>query len=232
MSYIQELNSRTNGVPGMAKRLLQIQKIVGISLPRWLAAMVVSALIGAPGQLHAEAANGPRLQVDEYSDRYDGLFRHYSKRYFGPFVDWRWFKAQAVAESRLNAEARSPANARGLMQLLPSTFREVSRGRPEWGDIHSPRANVAAGLTYNHFLYRKWNGIFDGPDRLLLALSSYNAGFYRVRAAVRDSERVRSWDDIKAKLPGETRAYIARIRELMQPIPEPAPELVAAAALP
>ena len=40
-------------------------------------------------------------------DRYDHIFRKYSKRYFGVGYDWRIFKAQAMAESEMNPNARS-----------------------------------------------------------------------------------------------------------------------------
>ena len=33
------------------------------------------------------------------SARYDPTFRKYSRRYFGPAFDWRYFKAQGFAES-------------------------------------------------------------------------------------------------------------------------------------
>ncbi len=185
---------------------------------RCLGQLLAGALLLSMPAVYAGSPEPPvRLWVDEYSDEYDDLFRHYANRFFGPFVDWRWFKAQAVAESLLDAHARSNANARGVMQLLPSTFEEVRSEHPEWGDIHSPRWNIAAGLYYDRTLYRKWSSEFHGPDRFLLMLASYNAGYYRVRAAYRRTERVRTWADIKAELPGETRAYVERIRALMRP---------------
>src|SRR5919201_1404990 len=52
--------------------------------------------------------------------RYDGVFRKYTKRYFGAGFDWRYFKAQGMAESQLNPTARSWVGARGIMQLMPS----------------------------------------------------------------------------------------------------------------
>jgi membrane-bound lytic murein transglycosylase MltF len=193
----------------------------------WIAAALLLAA-AAPAPAPAQEAVPP-LVVDQYSDRYDDLFRHYANRYFGPFVDWRWFKAQAVAESMLDAQATSEAGARGVMQLLPSTFEEVSAGRPDWGDIHSPLGNIAAGTYYDRFLYRKWSSLFQGQDRFLLMLASYNAGFYRVRSAFRNVERVREWGDVKEGLPRETIAYVERIRELMKPQPA-APSVIASTA--
>ena len=56
---------------------------------------------------------------------YDMHFSKYSKRYFGVGFDWRYFKAQAVAESNLREDARSWAGAEGLMQIMPRTFQEI-----------------------------------------------------------------------------------------------------------
>ena len=54
-------------------------------------------------------------------DDYDRLFRKYTKHYFGPHFDWRWFKAQGIAESGLRPNAHSSAGAKGIMQILPAT---------------------------------------------------------------------------------------------------------------
>src|SRR5665213_4199966 len=57
--------------------------------------------------------------------RYDAYFKKYTKRYFGVGFDWQYFKAQGMAESELSATARSNVGARGVMQLMPSTFEEI-----------------------------------------------------------------------------------------------------------
>lgn len=179
-----------------------------------------AALLLAVQTLEAQPlGNEIPLRVDDYSNKYDDYFRHYSQRYFGPFVDWRWFKAQAVAESLLNPQAHSIAGARGVMQLLPRTFEEVRLTNPNWNDIHTPRWNIAAGIYYNHSLYQQWNGALHGHDRFLLALASYNAGFQRVRYAYSTAGHVREFKDIRVGLPAETRGYIDRIQSLMEPKP-------------
>ncbi|SCZ53449.1 transglycosylase SLT domain-containing protein [Thiohalomonas denitrificans] len=182
---------------------------------------LLGALFLSTGAVQAESPEpDPPLAVDAYSDEYDELFRHYSRRFFGPFVDWRWFKAQAVAESFLNERAVSPVGARGLMQLMPNTYKEIRTGHSELGEIYSPWWNVAAGLYYNSMLYRKWNDEFQGNDRFLLMLASYNAGFYRVRQGLQRVGKVRTWEEIEDHVPAETRAYVARIRQLMRPKPQ------------
>ena len=57
--------------------------------------------------------------------KFDPYFRKYTKRFFGPGFDWRHFKAQAVAESRLRADAMSRVGAVGVMQIMPRTFKEI-----------------------------------------------------------------------------------------------------------
>lgn len=182
--------------------------------------------LAVPLQAHAQSDN-VRLRVDDYSTKYDAYFQHYSQRFFGPFVDWRWFKAQAVAESLLNPQAASHAGALGVMQILPRTFREVRLQHPNFNDIYTPRWNIAAGIYYNHTLYRQWNGSLHGHDRFLLTLASYNAGFQRVRSAYARTERVRAYSDVRHRLPEETRLYVDRIQSLMSPKVEQEPPLVA-----
>jgi soluble lytic murein transglycosylase-like protein len=168
---------------------------------------------------HAADPGEKRLRVDAYSDKYDDYFRHYTQRYFGPFIDWRWFKAQAVAESLLNPQIQSSAGAVGVMQLMPSTFAKIRFDNPNWSDIHSPRWNIAAGIYYGHTLYQQWNGVLHGQDRFLLMLASYNTGVQRVRYAIGMNAQARSYKDIRQGLPLETQAYVDRIRYLMQPAP-------------
>ena len=85
-------------------------------------------------------------RVDAWPDEYDGHFRKYTKRYFGPYFDWRWFKAQAIAESGLDPDARSQAGALGLMQIMPATYEEITRDNPHFVTLDDPRWNVAAGI--------------------------------------------------------------------------------------
>jgi soluble lytic murein transglycosylase-like protein len=71
--------------------------------------------------------------------------------------------ATAYEESRMNPSARSGAGARGLLQLMPATARELRL------DGDDPAANVLAGAMY----LRRMIDRFGSVD---LALAAYNAG--------------------------------------------------------
>ena len=110
------------------------------------------------------------------SARYDDYFRKYSKRYFGVGFDWRLFKAQGMAESELNPTARSWVGARGIMQLMPSTFAAIQSRRPEFRSIDDPEWNIAAGIMHNRYLWRRWERDVVEAERHRFMFGSYNAG--------------------------------------------------------
>jgi membrane-bound lytic murein transglycosylase F len=110
------------------------------------------------------------------SERFDPTFRKYTKRFFGPTFDWRYFKAQGFAESGLNANARSWVGARGVMQLMPSTYREIRSHRPEFGPIDQPEWNIAAGIMHDRYLWDLWQRDVSDDERHRFMFASYNAG--------------------------------------------------------
>ena len=110
------------------------------------------------------------------TSRYDDVFRKYTKRFFGPGFDWRIFKAQGLAESNLDPDSRSWVGAIGIMQLMPSTFKEVQSINPEFLEMNNPEWNIAAGIYYDRQLWKQWTKNESAPDRLSFVLGSYNAG--------------------------------------------------------
>lgn len=157
------------------------------------------------------------------SDKYDDTFRKYAKRSFGPGFDWRIFKAQGMAESNLNPDARSSVGARGIMQLMSSTYKEVRSRNPELGRIDDPEWNIAAGIAYNRQLWKQWQPDSDAGHLLEFMFGSYNAGrgtLLRAQRVARDralDQRV--WPSIQtvaASVPRwrstETLTYVDRIK--------------------
>ena len=108
--------------------------------------------------------------------RFDDTFKKYSKRYFGPAFDWTHFKAQAMAESNLNPDATSYVGARGLMQLMPSTYQMIQSRQPQLQAINDPEWNIAAGIMHDRYLWKLWSKDIGEPDRFTFMFASYNAG--------------------------------------------------------
>ncbi|HYQ73193.1 MAG TPA: transglycosylase SLT domain-containing protein [Gammaproteobacteria bacterium] len=173
-------------------------------------------LLVLPALPLAVQARIPLQQVDEWTRDYDAHFRKYSKRYFGPHIDWRWFKSQGIAESGLDPDAASKAGARGVMQIMPATYTEIRKQNPHFPEVNVPRWNIAAGIYYDRQLYDKWRSPPPGEERLYFAFGSYNAGYGRIALASRKAqENPGSWHAVRPYVPSQTRHYVRRIRRLM-----------------
>ncbi|MEE8431484.1 MAG: transglycosylase SLT domain-containing protein [Candidatus Desulfatibia sp.] len=167
-----------------------------------------------------------KLQAFERYNRvvkYDQYFSKYSKRYFGPGFDWRYFKAQAVAESRLKAGARSKVGAVGVMQIMPATFKEITKKNPSIkGTRKQPRWNIAAGIYYDRIIWKGWKAERSFKDRISFMLGSYNAGKRNIIKAQKIAQEKglnpNLWASIVPALPGvtgrrskETIGYVKKI---------------------
>jgi len=114
--------------------------------------------------------------------------------------------AVVVRESGGDPAAVSPAGARGLMQLMPATARELGVTDP--GD---PSQNLHGGARYLARMLRRFGGDLD------LALAAYNAGPGAVEAAggrvpdYPETQRyVRAVRALAARLSGETGTELDR----------------------
>ena len=203
--------------------------MTGRALLGWLLLTIIPA-----------TASGQRAfgSSPEAVDRYDDTFRKYSKRFFGPAFEWRMFKAQALAESNLNPRARSRVGARGLMQLMPSTFRQIQSNNRELRSIDDPEWNIAAGIEYDRYLWQLWNDHETDDDRRRFMLGSYNAGRGTIlraqNAARQDSLDHRQWRSIEVVAPrvrnwrhGETLGYVRKIDANLDELTGRTPEAVA-----
>lgn len=92
--------------------------------------------------------------------------------------------AIARQESAFMHDVRSPAGARGLMQLMPGTARETALGagmRVATADLYQPEINITLGSRYLAGLLEDFNG------NRALAAAAYNAGPNRVKQWLRRS---------------------------------------------
>ena len=179
-----------------------------------LNSLLITFFLGLILSSFAWANTDHPVHSSKWTNKYDRHFKKYSKRYFGPLFDWKWFKSQAIAESGLNANAESHVGARGLMQIMPATFGDISDKIPHYMELDEPRWNIAAGIYYDRTLYRKFSKATE-QERMYLTLASYNAGYGRILKARKKVENKYSWEEVKEHLPGQTRAYVHRIRKLM-----------------
>jgi membrane-bound lytic murein transglycosylase F len=102
--------------------------------------------------------------------------------------DWRLIAAQMHQESRFDPSARSPAGARGLLQVMPRTARELGVG-----DLDDPNTGIAAGVRYLALMRGRLGEELPASERTWLALASYNVGYGHVRDA-RELASARGWD--------------------------------------
>lgn len=101
--------------------------------------------------------------------------KRYSEQYG---FDWRLIAAQAYQESHLDPNAVSRSGAVGLMQLLPSTAKDLG-----FTDLTNPDDSLHAGVKYMDWLRKNF---LDDPGlspaaQIDFALASYNAGPSRVK---------------------------------------------------
>ena len=94
-------------------------------------------------------------------------------------IDSAWAFSIARQESLFNSSVYSSAGAVGLMQLMPTTAKQMAKKHriplKHVSDLEQPSTNIALGSGYLAHLYRQ----FDGS--LIYATAAYNAGPHRVR---------------------------------------------------
>ena len=112
-------------------------------------------------------------------------------------------------ESVFDAQIVSPAGARGLMQIMPATGRQIAR---QLGDrwrsskvLFKPNINVKYGTSYLSGLLTRHNGNFA------LAAAGYNAGPHRVQQWLTGRKSMDSDIWVETIPFKETRRYVRRV---------------------
>ena len=118
-------------------------------------------------------------------------------------------------ESNFSTEAVSPAGARGLMQILPSTAKQIARRKKKSFSPQklnsNPDFNVEMGSTYFADMLKRFDGSY------ILAVAAYNAGPTNVRKWMKTlgkpDEQIDAVDWIERIPFNETRNYVQRVLE-------------------
>ena len=113
-------------------------------------------------------------------------------------------------ESAWNPQAQSSANARGLMQLLPSTAKATASHAKlpytDEADLFKPLNNILLGTAYLAELNAKY------PNNRILIASAYNAGAHRVEKWLARANGKLEMDEFVASIPFyETRGYVQNV---------------------
>lgn len=113
----------------------------------------------------------------------------------------------AEAESSMNPNARSPAGARGLFQLMPDTAKRLGLATFLPDERTDPQKSARAAARHLRELREKFG---SWP----LALAAYNAGEGRVSRTLASS-RTKNYAAIANALPAETRMYVPKVCALV-----------------
>jgi tape measure domain-containing protein len=116
------------------------------------------------------------------------------------------------AESNFNPNARSPAGALGLGQVMLPTAQGVEMGVTA-ENLLEPERNIRIAAKYLGEMLEQFRGF---PDQVKLALAAYNAGPGNVMKAIKDirlTEGEVTFERVLARLPKpeETGPYVARV---------------------
>jgi soluble lytic murein transglycosylase len=124
-------------------------------------------------------------------------------------LDPALLSALILEESRFQVQAVSPAGARGLMQVMPQTGRQIARElkvRPFSEDqLFDPAVNIRLGSWYFARMLEEFEG------KVHLALAAYNAGPRAVRKWLAGAPSSAE-DEFVENIPyTETRNYVIRV---------------------
>ena len=201
--------------------LLELRGMSGRVEPRAataLEAVVLARLGRRRDSIHAISRAFPQLGTLQQASAPREAQRLYYPTAFEPIVH-RFADSQKIPapllfamirqESAFDPAAVSRSGARGLMQLMPSTGRELAqRLRLSYssGRLSDPEFNIHLGTSY----FRQLLEMFGGSEEL--ALAGYNGGPFRIKRLWRDAGAAAELDLFLEGLSlAETTRYVKRI---------------------
>ncbi|WP_083494173.1 lytic transglycosylase domain-containing protein [Colwellia sp. MT41] len=116
-----------------------------------------------------------------------------------------WAFAITRRESSFMTDAHSSVGAKGLMQLMPNTAKQLKRGRVSRQYLYNAENNIQLGTRYLRKLLDKNKG------NQLLATASYNAGPYRVKKWLKNASAMPADIWIETIPFKETRNYVKSV---------------------
>lgn len=167
-------------------------------------ALVAAALIAAVGLLSLWSPAWWERLVYPLTYRTE-ISRYSSENDLDPYL----VAAVIYVESGFNPGSRSPAGARGLMQLLPDTAREAAE---QLGDddfsvarLDDPATNIRYGTWYLKYLTKRYKSVS-------FALAAYNGGGTNMDKWMKGKGDLSERQVIAAIPFRETREFVGRVR--------------------
>ncbi|MEL6529373.1 MAG: lytic transglycosylase domain-containing protein [Pseudomonadota bacterium] len=193
------------GRPSLADEVLRHEARIG-NPQNYQSVSRLARELGLPSTQLFMAHNAP------YGMRSEGALR-YPVASWKPKTGWRVDPALAFAhalqESNFRAGAVSPANARGLMQIMPGTARDHNRRLnlgASYADLNDPEVNLAYGQQHLEML----RDSYATQGKLPKIMAAYNAGLTPVsrwNSEINDQGDALLWME---SIPyWETRGYVA-----------------------
>lgn len=150
--------------------------------------------------------NGRQLWLSTFPQAYKSWVTKYADRAGAP-QEWVWSIMRA--ESLYKSDVISPVGAKGLLQIMPFTGRNLARlaGDSEEDTLNllDPETNIRLGAQYLARLKQKFKGA------LPLAAAAYNAGPHRVEGWLVNFGHLET-DEFIEHIPFlETRNYVKKV---------------------
>lgn len=159
----------------------------------WAVVSLLS-IIGVPHSAAlAESGAVAVRTVNQASNSLAAFVNDASERFAIPV---NWIGSVINIESAGEVHARSPRGAMGLMQIMPATWAELRERYNLGSDPYDPRDNILAGTAY----LRELSDRYGSPG----VFAAYNAGPARYEEHLAGGS-----------LPDETRAYVAKLANLL-----------------
>ena len=171
---------------------------------------------------------------DDLDLRFPVLYEHEVAKMSNQLnLDPAWVMGLMRQESAFMADARSPAGALGLMQLMPATGSHVARmlklPQPNRSTLIQPDANIRLGTNY-------LKHVLDDLGNQVLATAAYNAGPHRVRSWLPEDQSLPASQWVDTIPFTETRGYVrgvlafttvyeARLQRPVTPLHKRMPEI-------
>ena len=182
--FARALELRRAGLPSWARREWN-SAARGLDRAGLRTAAAVATRENWPDRAIAALGNSGDLRWYEwrFPDPYRELVDGQAQRLA---LDSAWIMGLMRSESALAEDAVSPAGARGLMQLMPATGRQVAREitLPYTGldTLTDPNHNIRLGTSYLGSMAARYDG------NHVLATAAYNAGPARIQRLRRQAE--------------------------------------------